>query len=147
MTSMGSLMVLERLGSARLGELAAALDAAGLRSHDLTEPVCRFYRLEGAAGVAGYAGLELYGSDALLRSVVAPTKGCGFGRHVVEATLDEARRLGVVRVWLLTETSERFFEHMGFSCADRATAPAAIAATEQFSRLCPASATFMKREL
>lgn len=140
-------MILERLEPASLGELAAALDAAGLRNHDLAEPGCRFYRLEGAAGVGGYAGLELYGSDALLRSVVAPKQGCGFGRHVVEATLNEARRLGVKRLWLLTETAERFFEHMGFTRADRATAPAAIAATEQFSSLCPASATFMKREL
>ena len=140
-------MVLERLESARLGELAAALDAAGLGSHDLAEPGRRFYRLDDAGRTRGWAGLELYGSDALLRSVVAPTRGCGFGRDVVEATLNEARRLGVVRAWLLTEASEKFFEHMGFTCADRATAPAAIAATEQFSKLCPASATFMKREL
>lgn len=140
-------MSIERVEGERLAELAAALTEAGLRSHDLAEPGRSFYRVAGGSEAFGYSGLEVYGPEALLRSVVSPTKGRGTGRRVVEATLHEAKRLGIERVWLLTETAEGFFERLGFARADRTTAPAAIAATEQFSSLCPASAVFMKREI
>lgn len=140
-------MPLERLTGEALAGLASALEAAGLRAHDLDQPGHRFYRLEAGGVTVGYAGLEICGPDGLLRSVVSTVYGVGFGRRVVEATVEEARRLGVERLWLLTETAEEFFRRMGFKPADRSAAPSAIAATEQFASLCPAAAVFMKRDI
>lgn len=136
---------LEPLGADDLDVLAARLAERGLVADDLAAPGRRFYRLALAPGRDAYAGLELFGADALLRSVLSPQPGGG--RRVVAAVIAEARRLGAGRLWLLTETAEGFFARLGFRPAPRAAAPAAIAATDQFAALCPASATLMTIDL
>ena len=96
---------------------------------------------------AGFAGLELCGHDALLRSVVVSPgdRGRGGGRAVVEAVLQRAAALDVSTVYLLTTTAADFFSHLGFSIVSRDRVPARIAQTEEFARLCPASAVCMTR--
>jgi amino-acid N-acetyltransferase len=133
-----------------LPALALALQAAGLPAQDLDNDGRRFWCfLDVSAGgrVVGYGGLEVYGTDALLRSVVVEVserkRGCG--RAIVECLLAEAVALGVARVHLLTDTAAGFFARLGFAEADRATVPASIAATTEFARLCPASALYMRR--
>ena len=66
-----------------------ALRLAALPADDLDdENVCAFALRDGGATV-GYAGLELYGGDALLRSVVVDParRGRGSGQAIVAATL------------------------------------------------------------
>jgi GNAT superfamily N-acetyltransferase len=55
--------------------------------------------------LVGAVGLELYGAEALLRSLaVDPARrGERLGERLVEAALDLARARGVRRVWLLTD--------------------------------------------
>ncbi|MGR8918854.1 MAG: hypothetical protein ACU85V_04495, partial [Gammaproteobacteria bacterium] len=56
------------------------------------------------------------------------------------------RATGIDRfVSLLTETAAAFFEHLGYSRAPRAAAPATIAATAEFASLCPDTAVCMRR--
>ncbi len=97
--------LLERLG----------LPEAGLAEHASTVLVAR------ADGrVVGTAALEVYGDEALLRSVgVEPEhQGAGLGGELTQEALSLARRLGVRRIYLLTTTAERFFPRFGFG-ADR----------------------------
>ena len=56
----------------RDADLQAALKSAGLPIDDLNEPGRRFFRIERAGLCLGYGGVEIYGEDALLRSVVVP---------------------------------------------------------------------------
>jgi N-acetylglutamate synthase-like GNAT family acetyltransferase len=61
----------------------------------------RFFTLRAPDGpIAGFAGLELCGGDALLRSVVVTSayRGRGGGRAVVAAALDRAAALGISTV-------------------------------------------------
>ncbi len=99
--------------------------------------------------IIGCAALELYGDDALLRSVaVEPSsKGSGVGTALTVGALELARRRHVRRVYLLTETAGGFFPRFGFVPVQRADVPEAVSQSVEFTQLCPQSATVMLLEL
>ena len=141
------MLQLTRLHDDDLARLEAALDAAGLPYGDVREAGRHFYCSSGAH--PSFVGLEVFGGDALLRSLVVPpnARGQGLGRQLVEALLLEASKSGIERLWLLTTTAEGFFAAIGFEPVGRQGAPSSIQATREFRDLCPASATFMKLDL
>lgn len=98
---------------------------------------------------AGIIGLQLAGTDALLRSLVVDAKhrGAGHGDTLVSALEKFAQQQQVTRLYLLTETAESFFQQRGYCKIARSDAPDAIAATTEFSTLCPDSATAMLKTL
>ncbi|WP_454017677.1 GNAT family N-acetyltransferase [Azospirillum sp. Marseille-Q6669] len=95
--------------------LAELLAANGLPIDDLAAPGRRFWRVADGDDLLGYGGLEADGPDGLLRSVVVPParRRSVAGKAVVAALSDEARRLGVERLWLLTTGAAGFFERLG----------------------------------
>lgn len=97
--------------------------------------------------IVGVAGLEHYGSSALLRSVAVDDawRGTGVGRLLVDRVLDKARALGVDDVYLLTTTAQDYFPKFGFACVKRDSLPAALGASEELRGACPASAVAMRR--
>jgi amino-acid N-acetyltransferase len=133
-----------------LPELSRALQAARLPAEDLLQEGRLFWRFRDLKGrPCGYAGLEPLGDEALLRSVVvaAERRGQGLGGAIVDRTLREAASLGATRVWLLTDSAPGFFERLGFALAQRSAAPTRVAATREFSSLCPDDAVLMCRTL
>lgn len=125
------------------------LGAAGLPAGDLSDDLQHFLACGSRESPDGVIGLELYGRDALLRSlVVSPAmRGRGCGKALVDAVETHARDAAVERIFLLTETAEPFFASLGYSVASRDSAPDAIRGSSEFSSLCPASATFMRKVL
>ena len=99
--------------------------------------------------VIGCAALELYQAAALLRSVaVRPDlQGKGLGREITEAALDLARRNKVEEVYLLTETTKRFFSGYGFEPVDRRNVPHPILQSKEFTTLCQETCIAMKMRL
>ena len=97
----------------------------------------------------GVVGLEVYGSNALLRSLaVEPQhRSRGLGAGLVDAIESEARRRGVTALYLLTTTAATFFERLGYAAHERAAVPPSIAATTEFSLLCPDTADCLWRDL
>jgi amino-acid N-acetyltransferase len=95
--------------------------------------------------LAGVAGLEVYGTAGLLRSVavLSSLRGRGTGRLLVADRLTAARAGGLDAVFLLTTSAADYFESLGFSRGPREEAPAALAASPEFAGACPASATCM----
>lgn len=141
-------MSLQELSATGRGTLEAALAAAALPVADLARPGRRFFQWQDPAG-AGFGGIEGSGQDLLLRSVVVTRRdrGAGVGTRLVEALVDQARRRGARRLWLLTTGAEAFFLRCGFHRVERDAAPASIQAGEEFRDLCPASAVLMMRAL
>jgi amino-acid N-acetyltransferase len=123
---------------------ATALPTRDLRSSDAT-----FYLARVDGERVGVGGLEVYGHDALVRSVVvaADARGNGYGRALVAALEDEARSQGIERAYLLTTTAADFFADCGYETIPRAEVPEAIRETTEFEDLCPASATCMQKSL
>jgi len=97
----------------------------------------------------GIVAIEPMGDAALLRSLaVAPApRSQGIGRRLVQAAEILARSLGAREIYLLTVGAAPYFERLGFDSIARADAPAALRASTQFTSLCPASATVMKKPL
>ena len=128
--------------------LAFFLSGAGLPIADLREPGRIFYRIE-AEDLVAYGGIEGEGPGRLLRSLVVlpDRRRVGLGGVVLGLIEDEAGRMGVEQLHLLTTTAVRFFRTQGYADATRATAPATIAASAEFTRLCPPSASYLVKHL
>lgn len=131
-------------------QVEALLSEAGLPVADL--PSSRNLTLLGvrdAGRLVGVVGVEVYGGIGLLRSLaVEPARrNRGLGISLVSNAEAWAAEQGVKTLYLLTTTAERFFAMLGYEAVARSEAPAAIAATTQFSDVCPASSAFMRKVL
>lgn len=99
--------------------------------------------------VVGAVGLERYGPSALFRSlvVVPEYRGRGLGRSLTERMLDEARKAGVKRLFLLTDTAAEFFPKFGFRRIAREEADPEVQDSVEFRTACCQSAVCMRLDL
>lgn len=97
----------------------------------------------------GCAGLEVYGPDALLRSVAvqAAEQSKGVGHALVERLRQQAEADGIRHLFLLTTTAASFFQRLGFQTITREEVPEAVQASVEFQEVCPLSATVMRLAL
>ncbi len=93
--------------------------------------------------------LEVYGQYALLRSLaVQPDlQGFGLGREITKTLLEMAKLKEIKAVFLLTETASDFFFSLGFKLIGRNQIAEPVQQSQEFTTLCPASATAMKMDL
>jgi N-acetylglutamate synthase-like GNAT family acetyltransferase len=130
--------------------LKAALARTGLPADDVGDPHLLFWRFETYEDVpAGFGGLEVHGSDALLRSIVTlpPVRQLGLGGAIVAKLEDEARVHECRAIYLLTTSEAEFFARLGYAPCAREDVPEAIRACAQFASLCPADATVMVKRV
>lgn len=135
----------------RPSDLAAGielLEEAGLPTADVSVDRLALVA-ESDAQIVGVIGLEQYAHLGLLRSLVVDSgsRKDGLGRQLVDTLEHLARARGVTELWLLTIDADAYFATLGFSRQPRTAAPAAIAASEEFSSLCPDDAVLMSRPL
>jgi len=125
------------------------LDENGLPSDDIRSERGRFYVGHADDSRVGVGGLETYGTDGLLRSVVVErsTRGSNYGTALCEALESKAKADGVERLYLLTTTATEFFGNRGYAEIERTAAPEAVRETAEFDELCSATATCMKKRL
>lgn len=99
--------------------------------------------------LVGSVGVERYGDDGLLRSLaVHPDhRDRGLGAALTRRALTQARRLGLRRLYLLTETASEYFPRFGFRPIPREQAPPAVQASVEFASACPVTAACMERSL
>jgi amino-acid N-acetyltransferase len=124
----------------------ALLKAQGLPAEDVTEEHLQHFLFLGSdRSPIGLVGLEVYGADALLRSLVVEQgeRGRGLGSRLVERAEYHAASQGASTIYLLTTTAERFFARLGYLRIERIQAPPAIQGTREFANLCPASSVLM----
>lgn len=145
----GPSLTLREADADDLDRVETLLEANDLPSRDVRTSPGRFFVARSDAERVGVGGLEVRGSDGLLRSVVIaePSRGRGHGTALCEALENEARENGVATLYLLTTTAAGFFRGCGYEPVDRETVPAGVRRTTEFSDLCPASATCMRKHL
>ena len=126
--------------------LAAALAKAGLPADDLDAPGLLIWRFENDDVPVGFGGLELFGDQALLRSVVTlpPVRNRGIGTAIVATLEAEARIRGCRAMWLVTDQAAAFFRGRGYRACERLEAPAPIREAVTFVQP-EAAAAMMKR--
>jgi N-acetylglutamate synthase-like GNAT family acetyltransferase len=128
----------------------AALVRAGLPADDIGDERVLVWRFEtGQAIPVGFGGLEIFGSDALLRSLVTlpPLRQVGMGAAMVAVLETEARALKCRAIYLLTASDPRFFSRVGYAACARGDVPEAVRASRQFAALCPPSAVAMVKRI
>ena len=132
-----------------LPRIVELLDDGGLPPDGLEDhlPTILVARLHGR--VVWSAALELYGTAALLRSVVVrrDLRGTGLGSRLTEAALRLSREFGVAEAYLLTETADLFFPRFGFRNIPRSRVPSSVRSSVEFTSACPASARAMALDL
>src|SRR2546427_13212139 len=108
----------------------------------LAQQLPGFLVLEDSGRIVASAGLELYGSAALLRSVAVAEafRNRGLGEAMVTQLLHRARSRGVRTVYLLTTTAQQYFQRLGFETVPReAVDPAVTASAGVGGRSCAAA--------
>ena len=134
-----------------LAHVQALLKNAGLPFEDLREDVLEhFVVVEDASGnLVGAGGMEHYGSDGLLRSVIVHEKfrGTGLGKQLALVVEQHARDRGITDLYLLTTTAENFFPRLGYERFERNRVPERLSQSTEFASLCPASAICMRKQL
>lgn len=133
------------------GQAQQLLAACDLPTDDLQDAAnhLQLFGCQDDGSLVGLVGLEMHGTDVLLRSLAVAdcARDQGLGAALVAHAERHAAGHGAQAIYLLTTTAERFFSQRGYRVAERATAPQAIAATRQFAGLCPATAAFMCKRL
>ena len=132
-------------------EVIALLEAAILPTEDLERSsMAHFLVARDRSGkVIGAIGVERYGRAALVRSlVVAPEhRNRELGTQLVAELEARCRSLAVVDLFLLTTTARDFFARQRYKVIGRESAPEALRAAAEFTRLCPDSAVCMTKSL
>ena len=148
----GPTITLERAYTDELERVESLLEANGLPFEDVRETPALFLLAWAGANettVVGAGGIEQYGSNGLLRSVVVDEefRGREYGTVLCDKLEEFARSEGIETLYLLTTTASAFFDHRGYEEIPRDDAPPRIQRTTEFAALCPDSATCMKRKL
>lgn len=129
--------------------IEALLTAEKLPIEDLPANLDRFRIVRDQDRIIGVIGLELYLPYGLLRSLaVSPShRNLGIGNILVRAVEEQATKLDLDGIYLLTETAKSYFEKRGYALVERDNAPNAIRQTSEFGHVCPASAAVMKKAI
>lgn len=133
-----------------IAELRKMLDEAGLPSSDLNAAHLKnFFGARVNSRLVGAVGLELFGGDVLLRSLVvdAQFRKSGIGSKLVERAESYAAENGGRSIYLLTTTAESYFCKRGYSPLAKELAPKAVRESSEFAELCPESSILMVKHL
>jgi amino-acid N-acetyltransferase len=129
--------------------IEALLTLAGLPLDGLEAALPAALVARSGGVVVGCAAIEAYGTAGLLRSVcvAADLRGTGVGSLLVAAAEDLAANRGLTELYLLTETAEGWFPRLGYGVTTRASVPAALTASPEFTGACPESAAVLRKRL
>ena len=127
----------------------AVLARAGLPADDVGDDGPLFWRFERDDVPVGFAGIEVHGTDAVLRSLVTlpPVRQQGIGGAMIDKMEVEARARGANAIYLLTRDFVTFFARLGYAPCGRERLPPKIAAAGPFAQGRLADATAMVKQV
>ncbi|MBC6492775.1 arsenic resistance N-acetyltransferase ArsN2 [Flavihumibacter stibioxidans] len=129
--------------------VCALLESEKLPTADLRKDMAEFFLAVIDGKPVGSIGLDKYGSDALLRSMVVEgsQRSKGIASALVSQLESHSRFLNVSTLYLVTNTAENYFSRKGFVPINRNQLPSTVAASAEFNGLCPVTATIMRKSL
>ncbi|MGD8306897.1 MAG: arsenic resistance N-acetyltransferase ArsN2 [Ignavibacteria bacterium] len=125
------------------------LSLANLTVNGVEQNVRNFLSLYYNESLIGTIGLEIYDNNALLRSLAIDKQyqNRGFGKMLCSEIINKAQIKNIKKLYLLTETAEKFFESLGFEKIPRESADDLVKTSEEFSSICPSTAICMQLTL
>lgn len=130
-------------------EIIDLLQKENLPAEDLPLDLSNFFTAIEENTIIGLIGLEPYGENGLLRSmVVSPNyRNQQIAERLVKMLEEQAINSGINTIYLLTETADKYFSRKGYKTIAREEVPTELKASSEFSHVCPVSAIVMKKEL
>jgi len=128
-------------------EVIALLETEKLPAGDLPQTLENFVVAKQGEEIIGVAGIEIYESCGLLRSVAvsAAYRGKGIANQLLGYLEKVAVAQSLQAIFLLTETAPEYFGKKGYQKITRAEVPAEVQQSTEFSHVCPQSAIVMKK--
>lgn len=126
-------------------KVISLLDENSLPVDDIDLSIQKFIIAVYNSRVIGSIGIEIYGENALLRSLAVQKnfRGKKIAHDILNHLLEFARQSKVGHLHLLTTTAKGYFQKHGFIEGKRDSAPLTIQSSKEFSFLCPTSSTYM----
>ncbi|MBC7827459.1 MAG: GNAT family N-acetyltransferase [Chitinophagaceae bacterium] len=124
------------------------LQSENLPAEDIPTGLCHFFVIEHNGNIVSVAGIEVYGQEGLLRSMVVDKhyRNQSLATTLLNKILGHAIDQGIARIYLITTTAEKYFAAKGFSVVHRTEVPSSISSSQEFSKLCPSTAIVMTRK-
>lgn len=128
-----------------LQQIIELLEENNLPSSDISLKTQQFWKYQPNEKLQALAGIEAYGENAVFRSFVAheDIRGTGIAYKLYIHLLQEAKKQGITKLFLLTTTAKDWFLKQKWTIIERNSVPIQIAKSEEFKSICPASATCM----
>ncbi|TCN66408.1 arsenic resistance N-acetyltransferase ArsN2 [Acetobacteroides hydrogenigenes] len=130
-------------------EVKSLLAANNLPTADISDDAVLLFEARQSNEQVGTIGLEKYDGAGLIRSLAVKDglKGLGIGEKLVNHLLDYCASEQVTELYLLTTTTEKYFEKFGFQQISRDMVSEEIRQTREFKDICPCSAVVMHKPL
>ncbi len=122
--------------------ITALLTASGLPLAGAEQHLSNFLVATEEDKIIGVAGLEIYGTAALMRSLAVspPHRNQQIADQLVQQLLRRARAQGLSSVSLLTTTAPSYFQRFGFQSKTWSELPGELSSSEELRGACPSSA-------
>ncbi len=130
-----------------LPQVQALLSENGLPYEDVGEHIEHFLLARDNGTLVGTVGVEVLGSDGLLRSLCVSFnyRNRGIASELCKRIKAYSRNAGVCRLYLLTTNAKDFFASRGYSVCARESLPSTVQGTAEFRFLCPSTAVCMAK--
>lgn len=140
---------IQLLNSSEFNSIKKLLQSVGLPDSDLETSPVHFFGIRKKNEIIATGALEIYGKNAVLRSVAIKQnfQKSGFGKQIVKFLEKKAAEQGVEKLFLLTTTSESFFVKLNFQSIKREMCPDEIKSNAQFKDICPSTASCLFKNL
>lgn len=137
---------IRNVGPEDLAGVERLLQHVGLPTAGLPDHQEDFVVADDGGRLVATAGLELYGTAALLRSVAVDDdyRKRGIAGDLVQRLLDRAAARGVSEVYLLTTTAAGYFRRFGFEPIGRDAVRPEVTVSAEFGDACCATAQTMR---
>jgi len=131
-----------------LSAMDTLLSENGLTTSGVRENLSNFLVAD-CEGVIGVIGIEFAGHGVMLRSMAISqeVRKCGIGTALVNRSLEIARQAGSKKVYILTNTAEKFASRWGFYQIQRSEISADLMQSSALNNSCPASSICMRLDL
>ena len=140
---------MRKAGTNDFNSIYEMLKSENLPTEDIQPGLAHFFVIELEKKILAVIGLEIYGDEALLRSMAVDReyRNQSLATLLVQELIRYAGDNGVKSVYLITNTAEGYFARKGFSAIPRSETPLSITVTPEFTGLCPSTATVMRRKI
>ncbi|MHA1125914.1 MAG: arsenic resistance N-acetyltransferase ArsN2 [Candidatus Heimdallarchaeota archaeon] len=131
--------IIEKASANDLNDIHQLLQMVNLPIGGVKENVDNFLVLkDNSTKLIGCIGLELYAEYALLRSAAVhpENQNQGIGKKLTETTITYAKKIGIKKLFLITNTAEEYFKKIGFTVVQENEIPSSVKQSVEFTFQC-----------